>query len=200
MGEGGGFGWGGMAGWGEKAYNCNWTTIKFFFKFKKTLWPCIVYQLENRSHRRSQLYGVHLAHTRPTVNPNSPSGNNPSGYLVKTQIPRPLPTPVQLQPPADGPEALFPVRVTDNSRCGGTFGNCGLSPSVPGNCPGQGADPTGRTQRAWQDGVEQNVLSLSAGTRGVCWSPEGSGEESQTDPGPGRHTELLIWAFPWILM
>ena len=23
MGEGGGFGWGGVEGWGEKAYNCN---------------------------------------------------------------------------------------------------------------------------------------------------------------------------------
>ena len=28
MGEGGGFGWGGVEGWGEKAYNCNWITIK----------------------------------------------------------------------------------------------------------------------------------------------------------------------------
>ena len=26
-------GWGG--GWGEKAYNCNWITIKFFYKRKK---------------------------------------------------------------------------------------------------------------------------------------------------------------------
>ena len=31
-GEGGGFGWGGVEGWGEKAYNCNWITIKKFFK------------------------------------------------------------------------------------------------------------------------------------------------------------------------
>ena len=28
VGEGGGFGWGGVEGWGEKAYNCNWITIK----------------------------------------------------------------------------------------------------------------------------------------------------------------------------
>ena len=28
MGEGGGFGWGGVEGWGEKADNCNWITIK----------------------------------------------------------------------------------------------------------------------------------------------------------------------------
>ena len=28
MGEGGGFGGGGVEGWGEKAYNCNWITIK----------------------------------------------------------------------------------------------------------------------------------------------------------------------------
>ena len=26
--EGGGFSWGGVEGWGEKAYNCNWKTIK----------------------------------------------------------------------------------------------------------------------------------------------------------------------------
>ena len=28
VGEGGGFSWGGVEGWGEKAYNCNWITIK----------------------------------------------------------------------------------------------------------------------------------------------------------------------------
>ena len=28
MGEGGGFGWGGVEGWGENAYNCNSITIK----------------------------------------------------------------------------------------------------------------------------------------------------------------------------
>ena len=28
VGEGGGFGWGGVEGWGEKAYNCNIITIK----------------------------------------------------------------------------------------------------------------------------------------------------------------------------
>ena len=28
VGEGGGFGWGRMEGWGEKAYNCNLITIK----------------------------------------------------------------------------------------------------------------------------------------------------------------------------
>ena len=28
MGEGGGFSWGGVEGWGEKAYNCIWITIK----------------------------------------------------------------------------------------------------------------------------------------------------------------------------
>ena len=27
-GEGGGFGWGGVVGWREKAYNCNLRTIK----------------------------------------------------------------------------------------------------------------------------------------------------------------------------
>ena len=27
-GEGGGFNWGGVEGWGEKAYNCNCITIK----------------------------------------------------------------------------------------------------------------------------------------------------------------------------
>ena len=26
--DGGGFGWGGVEGWGEKAYNYNWITIK----------------------------------------------------------------------------------------------------------------------------------------------------------------------------
>ena len=34
-GEGGGFGWGGVERWGEKAYNCNWITIKIFLKEKK---------------------------------------------------------------------------------------------------------------------------------------------------------------------
>ena len=28
VGEGGGFGWGGVEGWGENADNCNWMTIK----------------------------------------------------------------------------------------------------------------------------------------------------------------------------
>ena len=28
VGEGGGFGWGGVEAWGEKAYNCNIITIK----------------------------------------------------------------------------------------------------------------------------------------------------------------------------
>ena len=32
VGEGGGFSWGGVEGWGEKAHNCNWITIKFFLK------------------------------------------------------------------------------------------------------------------------------------------------------------------------
>ena len=27
-GEGGGFGWGGVEGWGEKVDNCNWITVK----------------------------------------------------------------------------------------------------------------------------------------------------------------------------
>ena len=30
MGEGGGFGWGGVEGWGENADNCNGITIKIF--------------------------------------------------------------------------------------------------------------------------------------------------------------------------
>ena len=34
-GEGGGFGWGRVEGWGEKADNCNWTTIKIL---KKSPW------------------------------------------------------------------------------------------------------------------------------------------------------------------
>ena len=33
-GEGGGFSWGGVEGWGEKAYNCNLITIKIFKKEK----------------------------------------------------------------------------------------------------------------------------------------------------------------------
>ena len=32
VGERGGFSWGGVEGWGEKAYNCNWITIKIFLK------------------------------------------------------------------------------------------------------------------------------------------------------------------------
>ena len=35
-GEGGGFTWGGVEGWGEKAYNCNCRTIKKI-KIKKKL-------------------------------------------------------------------------------------------------------------------------------------------------------------------
>ena len=31
-GEGGGFGGGGVEGWGENADNCNWITIKIFKK------------------------------------------------------------------------------------------------------------------------------------------------------------------------
>ena len=30
VGEVGGFSWSGVEGWGEKAYNCNWITIKIF--------------------------------------------------------------------------------------------------------------------------------------------------------------------------
>ena len=32
VGEGGGFVWGEVEGWGEKAHNCNWITIKNFLK------------------------------------------------------------------------------------------------------------------------------------------------------------------------
>ena len=35
-GEGGGFGWGGVDGWGENADNCNWATIKKMFKKKES--------------------------------------------------------------------------------------------------------------------------------------------------------------------
>ena len=39
MGEGGKFDWGGVEGWGEKAYNCNWITIKNKKKpFNYILW------------------------------------------------------------------------------------------------------------------------------------------------------------------
>ena len=38
VGEGGGFGWGGVEGWGEKAHNCNWITIKHFFKNGQRIW------------------------------------------------------------------------------------------------------------------------------------------------------------------
>ena len=36
MGEGGGFGWVCVEGWGEKAGNYNWITIKFFLKSEWT--------------------------------------------------------------------------------------------------------------------------------------------------------------------
>ena len=36
-GEGGGFTWGGVEGWGEKAYNCNCITIKKIKKNKKKI-------------------------------------------------------------------------------------------------------------------------------------------------------------------
>ena len=35
MGEGGGFSWGGVEGWGEKAYKCNCITIKKKLKKNK---------------------------------------------------------------------------------------------------------------------------------------------------------------------
>ena len=35
VGEGGGFGWGGVEGWGEKTYNCNWITMKILKKFSE---------------------------------------------------------------------------------------------------------------------------------------------------------------------
>ena len=38
----GGFSWGGVEGWGEKAYNCNWITIKIFKKRKKKINLCII--------------------------------------------------------------------------------------------------------------------------------------------------------------
>ena len=34
-GEGGGFTWGGVEGWGEKAYNCNCITMKKYIYIKK---------------------------------------------------------------------------------------------------------------------------------------------------------------------
>ena len=37
MGEGGGFGWGGVEGWGEKADNCNSITIKILKKRSMTI-------------------------------------------------------------------------------------------------------------------------------------------------------------------
>ena len=36
VGEGGGFGWGGVEGLGENADNCNWITIKMF-KWKQSI-------------------------------------------------------------------------------------------------------------------------------------------------------------------
>ena len=35
MGEGGGFSWGGVEGWGQKAHNCNGITIKIKIKKKR---------------------------------------------------------------------------------------------------------------------------------------------------------------------
>ena len=32
---------GGVEGWGEKAYNCNWITIQIFKKLKKYVFPDI---------------------------------------------------------------------------------------------------------------------------------------------------------------
>ena len=36
-GEGGGFGWGGVTGWGENAENCNWKTINMFKNIKNKI-------------------------------------------------------------------------------------------------------------------------------------------------------------------
>ena len=40
-GEGGGFGWGGVEGWGENADNCNWATVK----------KCLIKKRHNRSFK-----------------------------------------------------------------------------------------------------------------------------------------------------
>ena len=39
--EGGGFGWGGVEGWGEKADNCNSITRKVFKKYYKAIYDPI---------------------------------------------------------------------------------------------------------------------------------------------------------------
>ena len=39
-GEGGGFSWGGVEGWGEKSYNCNRITINFFFNVAPIMLTC----------------------------------------------------------------------------------------------------------------------------------------------------------------
>ena len=50
VGEGGGFGWGGVGGWGEKAYNCNRITIKSKKKRKNGL-----QQVKNVYYNQSKL-------------------------------------------------------------------------------------------------------------------------------------------------
>ena len=41
MGDGGGFGRVGVEGWGEKAYNCNWITIKFKKTKRSSPWSSL---------------------------------------------------------------------------------------------------------------------------------------------------------------
>ena len=58
MGQGGGLGWGGVEGWGEKAHNCNWITIKK----KKTESKS---DLFNSTLQHSQPCSLRFAHTAP---------------------------------------------------------------------------------------------------------------------------------------
>ena len=51
MGEGGGFSWGGVEGWGEKAYDCNWITIKKIFKWlEEILVPPVIVAMKTPTH------------------------------------------------------------------------------------------------------------------------------------------------------
>ena len=54
MGEGGGFGWGGVEGWGEKAHNCNRITIKKL-KLKKEsamiMFSSVIYLIVSQNSR-----------------------------------------------------------------------------------------------------------------------------------------------------
>ena len=77
MEEGGGFSWGGVEGWGEKAYNCNRITIKI--NKNKRLWVTIV-----RKHKITQEeYSYNSRHKYFPYQKQLPMNTRPQSKFTK---------------------------------------------------------------------------------------------------------------------